>query len=467
MTMVTANRRMAALMLMVGSATGCAVGPDYHRPSIDIATAYKEDQGWKPTEPSDAINRGPWWEIFKDPDLDQLEAQIDISNQNVRAAAAAVEEAQALVREATAGFWPTIAANFGRQRSFAQPDHTQTVNSAGLTGSWNLDIWGQIRRSTESNKASEQSTAAALAAARLAAQGELATDYFQLRTQDQLQALLNDTVVAQELSLKITESRYKFGVAAKADVVTAQTQLLTSQAQQVNAGVQRALLEHAIAVLIGRQPSAFALSPKSMRGDVPTVPAGLPSALLERRPDIAEAERKVAAANAQIGVARAAFFPALTLTGSNDYSGGSISKLIRATNRTWAFGPSVVETLFAGGLHRAQAAAARAAFEASVDSYRQTVLAGLQQVEDELATLRILEKQSAIEEEVVKAAQEAEALTLNQYKAGTVPYSSVISAQTTTLSSREAALTVLVNRLNASVSLIEALGGGWEASQLQ
>jgi NodT family efflux transporter outer membrane factor (OMF) lipoprotein len=274
-------------------------------------------------------------------------------------------------------------------------------------------------------------------------------------------------VAAQKQTLKITESRYKYGVAAKADVVTAQTQLLTSQAQQVNAGVQRSLLDHAIAVLVGQQPSTFSVSAKTMRSDVPTVPAGLPSALLERRPDIAAAERKVAAANAQIGIARAAFFPALTLTGSDDYTGGSISKLIRATNRTWAFGPSVVETLFAGGLHRAQAAAARAAFEASVDTYRQTVLSGLQQVEDELATLRILEKQSGIEEQVVKAAQEAETLTLNQYKAGTVPYSSVISAQTTTLSSREAALTVLVNRLNASVSLIEALGGGWDASHLR
>lgn len=455
---------MALLLLGL---SGCAIGPNYRRPAIEVSASYKEEKDWKPSEPNDAISRGVWWSIFIDPQLDQLESQIDISNQNVKAAAAAVEEAQALVQEAQAGFWPTLAANFGRQRSRTRLGDVQTTNSAGITGSWNIDIWGQIRRSTESNKASAQASAAALAAVRLSAQGQLATDYFQLRAQDQLQSLLNDTVQAQEKSLKIAESRFRFGVAAKGDLVSAQTQLLTSQAQQVNAGIQRAILEHAIAVLIGQSPSTFSLTNAAMRTDVPTIPPGLPSALLERRPDIAEAERKVAAANAQIGVARAAFFPTLTLSGSDDFSGGSISKLIRASNRVWAFGPSLAQTLFAGGLHRAQARAASAAFDLSVDSYRQTVLTGIQQVEDQIATLRLLGKQSALEDAVVKAAQEAEGLILNQYKAGTVPYSSVISAQTTTLSSRETALTVLLDRLTASVSMIEALGGGWEASQLR
>jgi NodT family efflux transporter outer membrane factor (OMF) lipoprotein len=329
-----------------------------------------------------------------------------------------------------------------------------------------LDIWGQIRRSVEENRASAAASAAALASARLSAQAALATDYFELRAQDQLALLLDDIVEAQKQSLKITESRYRFGVAAKADVVSAQAELLSSQAQQVNARIQRAVLEHAIAVLIGRQPAEFSLTAAPLRSDVPTVPSGLPSALLERRPDIAGAERRVAAANAQIGVARAAFFPNLTLSGSDDYTGSTFSRLIRTSTRVWSFGPSLAQTLFDGGLRRAQSAEARAAYAVSVDNYRQTVLAGLQQVEDELVTLRVLEQQSAIETAAVAASREAETLTLNQYKAGTVPYSSVIAAQTTRLASEETALTVLSNRLQASVAMIEALGGGWNESQL-
>ncbi len=461
--------RGIALALTVAGALlgGCAVGPDYRRPDIDLGASYKESGGWVPSRPGDVMDRGPWWTIFGDPVLDGLETQIEISNQNVKAAAAAVDESRALVREAEAGFWPTLTATAGRQRSNnTLTGGSRTVDSAGLGAGWNLDIWGQIRRSTMSSSASAQASVAALAAARLAAQAEFAADYFALRAQDQLQSLLNDTVAAQQQSLKITESRYHFGVAAKADVVSAQAQLLASRSQQVNAGIQRALLEHALAVLLGRPPSKFSLSPDAMRSDVPTVPAGVPSALLERRPDVAEAERKVAAASAQIGVARAAFFPSLSLSGSDDYSAGTFSKLFRASNRVWAFGPSLAETLFAGGLHRAQAAAARASFDISVDDYRQSVLAALQQVEDQLATLRILAKQAAIEDAAVKASAEAERLTLDQYKAGTVPYSSVIAAQTATLTSRETALNVLLSRLTASVTMIEALGGGWNVAAL-
>jgi NodT family efflux transporter outer membrane factor (OMF) lipoprotein len=329
---------------------------------------------------------------------------------------------------------------------------------------WDLDIWGRIRRTSESELASAQSSAAALAAARLSAQAELATDYFELRAQDQLQKLLDDTVEAETLSLHIAESRYRFGVAARADVVSAQTQLLGSQSQQVNAKIQRAILEHALAVLVGKQPAEFSLGSVGMRSDVPTVPAGVPSALLERRPDVAEAERKMAAANAQIGVAKAGYFPDLTLTGSDQYSTVSFSNLIRNSNRVWAVGPALAQTLFNGGLVRAQVRQARAAYEGTVDSYRQTVLTSFQQVEDEIVTLRVLEQQGVIEDETVKAAREAEALTLNQYKAGTVPYSSVITAQTTRFSAEETALQVLSNRLQASVALIEALGGGWDAS---
>jgi NodT family efflux transporter outer membrane factor (OMF) lipoprotein len=463
MARFTARLSLAGLLALAGA---CAVGPDYERPKMDTTADFKEAGDWKPSEPNDAFNRGPWWEIYKDDALNQLEVRIDISNENVKAAAAAYDEARALVAQARAGFWPTVGVSAGRQRGAIGNSPTVTTDSAGISGNWALDIWGQIRRSTESNRASAQASAAALAAARLSAQSELATDYFELRAQDQLQKLLDDTVVAEQLSLQITESRYRFGVAARADVVSAQAQLLSSQAQQVNAGIQRAILEHAIAVLIGQQPASFALNPSAMRNDVPTVPAGIPSTLLERRPDVAQAERKVAAANAQIGVAKAAYFPSLTLTGSDDYKGLSWSHLFNLPNRIWSLGPELAETLIDGGLRRAQVAQARAAYDISVDNYRQTVLSGFQQVEDEVVTLRVLEKQAVIEDATVAAAREAEKLTLNQYKAGTVPYSSVITAQTTRLTAEQTALAVLSTRLQASVALIEALGGGWDASQL-
>ena len=468
-----------ALCVGMGAAlaTACAVGPDYHRPQFDAAVNYKEAGDWKPSEPNDVLSRGPWWKIFNDEVLDGLESQIDISNQNVKAAAAAFEQSRALVSQARAGFWPTIAANLGMQRQ-GQPGgttnaagiltsttRTDNTYTAGASANWDIDIWGKIRRNTESNVASAQASSAALAAARLSAQGELAIDYFELRAQDQLEKLLDDTVVAETLSLKITESRYKFGVAARADVVTAETQLLSSQAQQVNAKIQRAVLEHAVAVLIGKQPAEFSLAGSAMRSDVPTVPAGVPSTLLERRPDVAQAERKMAAANAQIGVAKAGYFPDLTLTGRDQYTSTTFSRLIRNSNRIWAAGPTLAQTVFDGGLVRAQVRGARAAYEETVDSYRQTVLASFQQVEDEIVTLRVLEQEGAIEDETVKKAREAEALTLNQYKAGTVPYSSVITAQTTRLAAEETALQVLLSRLQASVALIEALGGGWDASR--
>jgi len=457
----------AGVAVLVALVSACSVGPNYRRPKFDASPTYKEEAGWKPSAPADALNRGPWWEIFQDEVLSGLEAKIEISNENVKAAAAAVEEAHALVRQSESAFWPSVSVGANRVRTVTGPLRPHTLDSLNLTGVWNIDVWGQFRRSLESNRASEQSSQAALAAARLAAQAELATDYFELRAQDQLQNILDDIVKAEELSLKITENRYKVGVAAKADVVSAQTQLLSSQAQQVNAPLQRAVLEHAIAVLLGQQPANFSIARAPLRTDVPTVPPGLPSTLLERRPDVAEAERKVAAANAQIGVAISAFFPSLTLNGSDDYQGDTISRLIRTANRVWAIGPSVALSVFDAGLRRAEVAQARAAYEQSVDDYRQTVLSSLEQVEDEIVTLRVLEQQGAIEDDAVKAAREAEALTLNQYKAGTVPYSSVITAQTTRLDSEETALNVLSSRLQASVAMIQALGGGWTATSLQ
>ena len=449
--------------------SACAIGPNYHRPEITPAPAFKEQGDWKPSEPNDALNRGPWWEIYHDDVLNQLESQIEISNENVKAAAAAYEESVALLSQARAGYWPTVSVNASRQRTVtgAPPPRTQTLNTLGARGDWTVDVWGQIRRSTESSRANAQASEAALASAKLSAQAQLATTYFELRAQDQQQNILNDIVAAQEASLKITQNRYRVGVAAKADVVTAQTQLLSSQSEQIAAGIPRAMLEHAIAVLLGQEPAKFSQGPAPLRTDVPTVPPGIPSTLLERRPDVAQAERQVAAANAQIGVAETAFFPTLTLTGSDDYSGGTISKLIRASNNVWSIGPALAVTIFDGGLRRAQVRQAKAAYAISVDNYRQAVLTSFQDVEDQLVTLRVLEKQAAVEDETVKAAREAETLTLNQYKAGTVPYSSVISAQTARLNAEQTAINVLSNRLTASVALIQDLGGGWDTSQLK
>ena len=464
--------------------SACAIGPNYHRPVITPAANFKELGDWKPSEPGDALNRGPWWEIFHDDVLNQLEAQVELSNENIKSAAASYEQALALLSEARAGYWPTLDVTASRLRTvtgtigggagpvggtssfgtvFGRP---QTTNSVGLRADWTIDVWGQIRRNVESSRASAQASQAALASAKLSEQAALATAYFELRTQDQLNIILNDIVAAQEASLKITENRYKVGVAARADVVTAQTQLLTSQSEQINSQIPRATLEHAIAVLIGKEPAAFSQAPAPLRTDVPTVPPGVPSALLERRPDIAAAERKVASANAQIGVAETAFFPSLTLTGSDDYTGSVLSKLLRDSNRVWSIGPELAATIFDGGLRRAEVKAAKASYEESVDTYRQTVLMGFQNVEDELVTLRVLEKQSVVENDAVKAAREAETLTLNQYKAGTVPYSSVISAQTARLNAEQTALSLLSNRLTASVALIQDLGGGWDAAQL-
>jgi NodT family efflux transporter outer membrane factor (OMF) lipoprotein len=466
MKRVSAAVALSATLIALSS---CAVGPNYHRPAFDTTASFKEQGDWKPSEPDDALSRGPWWRIFNDPVLDGLEQQIDVSNQNLKAAADAYRQSQALVAQARAALWPTIAGSASRQRenTLLPPRRLGEANNLTATGSWQLDIWGQARRNVESNVASAQSSAAAVASARLAAQASLATTYFELRAQDSLQKILDDTVTDEQRSLEITENRYSFGVAAKADVVTAQTQLLSSQAQQVNAAIGRAQFEHAIAVLIGQQPAAFSLSVEPLRTDVPTVPAGLPSALLERRPDVAQAERKMAASNAQIGVAVAAYFPNLTLSGSAGYENtGFIRRLVESKNTIWAVGPTLAETLFDGGLRRAQTAQARAAYDASVDSYRQTVLTSLQQVEDNLVTLRVLEHQAEIEDQTVMAAREAERLTLNQYKAGTVPYTSVITAQTTTLASEQTALTVLLDRLSASVALMQAIGGGWSSASL-
>ncbi len=475
--------RVLALGCVALLVAGCAVGPNYKRPVVPAAASYKEVNGWKPSEPADVLTRGPWWLIFKDDTLNQLESQVAVSNETVKAAAQAVDEARALVHEAEASFFPTISVSGSRERSVeglgafsteipgvgssGSSSITQTLNTASATANWSLDIWGQTRRTVESQKASAQASAAALATTLLTAQADLATDYFELRAQDQLVFLLNDIVAADDKDLKITEARYKDGVAYKADMLSAETELYTAQAQQVNAQVERGTLEHAIAVLIGKQPAEFSLKPAMLASVIPTVPPGVPSTLLERRPDIAQAEREVASANAQIGVAISAFFPSVTLTASDEYEGVSLSQLIRASNQIWSFGPSLAETIFDGGERVAEVAQARASYRESVATYRQTVLADFEQVEDQLVTLRVLEKQAVLEDALVKAARDDETLLVEQYKAGTEPYSSVITAQTTRLDAEETALTVQLDRFTASIALIEALGGGWDASRLK
>jgi len=447
------------------SAAACAVGPDYEKPPTPISATFKEQAGWKASEPNDAIDRGAWWSVFKDPVLDGLERKVAISNQNLKAAEAAYRQARAVVDQARASFLPTVGANGSAARSHAGPV-TGNSYAVSVGASWELDLWGGIRRTVEGDVATAQASAAQLANVRLSAQATLAIDYFELRYQEQLKQLLDRTIEDYKRSVQITQNQYNAGVAAKADLLSAQTQLLNAQSQEVNSGVLRASLEHAIAVLTGEAPGDVTIPTGSFTTDVPVAPAGVPSALLERRPDIAAAERTMAAANARIGVAIAAYFPNLTLSPSYGFQGGSLSHLFSSPYNVWSLGATLADTIFDAGARSAQVEQARALYDQNVAQYRQTVLTALEQVEDQLSTLRILEQQNVIENQVVATAREAARLTLNQYKAGTVPYSSVITAQATALSTEQTALAVTENRLVASVTLIEALGGGWDSSQL-
>lgn len=460
---------------------GCAVGPNYHRPGAAVPQKFKEAEGWKPAEPREVASGSAWWSVFDDAALDGLERQIDISNQTLKASEAAWRESVALVGQARSAFFPVIGvtasgtrsggpgagtANVGAGAAAAGQTHPKNQFELAGTGSWDIDVWGKIRRTLESNIANARASEADLAAARLSAQATLATDYIELRIADEQQHLLDETVEAYKRSAEITRNQYKVGVVAKADVITAETQLDGAESQQIAIGVTRATLEHAIAVLIGKAPGDFALPPANLGTTVPVVPAGVPSSLLERRPDIAAAERRMAAANAQIGIAVAAYFPDLTLNGSFGYASSIASSLVKAPNNLWSFGGTAADTLLDFGARPAQVREARAAYDAAVANYRQTVLTGFQQVEDELATLRILEQQVQVQDQTVKSANLAVQLTLNQYKAGTVAYTSVITAQTIALADAQTLLNIRQNRLVASVALIEALGGGWNASSL-
>jgi NodT family efflux transporter outer membrane factor (OMF) lipoprotein len=476
--MIGTHLRWLVIAAALATLAACTVGPDYQRPPVATPVAYKEMTGWKPGEPQDAIARGPWWAIYDNPVLDGLERRVEVSNQNLKAAEAAFRTASALVREARSGYFPTAAASASAQRSgqgkgttpsragFSSAGRTFTQYDVTASASWIPDVWGRIRRSVESATASAQASAADLASARLSAQALLATNYFQLRIDDELKHLLETTADAFERSLEITRNRYAQGVAARSDVVQAQAQLETTRAQAISVGVQRAALEHAIAVLVGKPPAVFSIAPAPIEMAVPVIPPGLPSTLLERRPDIAAAERIVAASNAEIGVAVAAYYPDITLSASFGFASTALGSLLQASNAVWAFGPQLAATLFDGGLRNAQVAAAQATYDQSVATYRQTVLIGFQQVEDNLAALRILAQQAEVQATAVKDAEEAQRLILNQYKAGTVAYTSVLTAQTTALASEQVALDIMGSRLAASVALIEAVGGGWSAADL-
>ncbi len=477
--MARCHRRLLAAAALVAILAACTVGPDYVRPTVVAPAAYKEIAGWKLGQPRDAADRGPWWAVYQDAVLDGLARQVEVSNQNLKASEAAYRAAVAVVQQAQAALFPTITFNGSTTRSKASGGSGSGSAARGggpmaislyeltLGTTWDIDVWGRIRRTIESDVANAQASAGDLASARLSAQAALATAYFQLRVEDELKDLLEDAADGYARSLEITRNKYTAGTAARSDVAQAETQLEATQAQAINVGVQRAQLEHSISVLIGKPPADFAIAHvKRSISEMPVVPPGMPSALLERRPDIAAAERRVAAANAQIGVAIAAYYPDLTLSASYGYLSNKLANLIQASNNLWSLGPQLAETVLDWGARSAQVDAARASYDQSVATYRQTVLAAFQQVEDELAALRILAEQAKAQAVAVKSAKEAERLIFNQYKAGTIDYTSVVTAQVAALSNEEAELTIRQNRLVASVTLIEALGGGWAASQL-
>ncbi|MEK7875190.1 MAG: efflux transporter outer membrane subunit, partial [Pseudomonadota bacterium] len=423
---------LAAMPTLLGA---CTAGPKYVRPDVATPSAYKEAGEWKIAQPRDTVKRGKWWEIFRDAQLNALAEQIDISNQNVRIAEARFQQARALVQSARAGLFPSVTGRAAVTRSSSPSGATRgsgatTAYDLSIDAGWEVDLWGRVRNTVDSNVAGAQASAADLEAVRLSAQAEIALDYFQLRVLDGQRRLLEDSVAAFQKSLDLTRNRYAAGVAGKVDVVQAETQLKSTQAQAIDIGVQRAQLEHAIAILIGKPPAEFALAPMPLNLAMPAVPLGLPSELLERRPDIAAAERRVAAANAQIGVAKSAFFPALTLSASAGFQNSSFAQWLTVPSRFWALGPAIAQSIFDAGLRRALTAQAIAVYDANVAAYRQTVLGGFQEVEDNLAALHILEQAAGVQQEAVQAARQSLELTLNQYQAGTVSYLNVVTVQT-------------------------------------
>jgi len=492
-SMMKASRRAILAGLALGIA-GCTVGPNYHRPAMTTPADFKEKAGWKPAAPAEAESNQPWWAMYHDDLLDQLERKVEVSNQNLKMAEAQYRSARAEVGISRAALLPTVNLDASAQRSnrgAALAGGSGTTSSAGGTttgtgsnttangggngtvyaiageASWDVDVWGRIRRTVESDVATAQASAADLAAAKLSAQTALAEDYFQMRAAEAQQQLLAKAASDFSEALQIAKNKLAAGVATEADVATADTQLDTTTTQEIAASLTRAKLEHAIALLIGKTPADLTIPlAEQAPHEVPVVPTDIPSTLLERRPDISGAERRAAAANAQIGVAIAAWFPDISLTGSDGFVSSALGTLFTASTASWSYGAAVAETIFDGGARSAKVTQARANYDVAVAQYRQTALAAFQQVEDDLASLRILEQEAAAADRAVTDARRSEQLTLNQYKTGVADYTAVVTAQTNRLNAEVSALNVLSQRITASVDLVDALGGGWNDTQL-
>ncbi|XLY90300.1 efflux transporter outer membrane subunit [Ectopseudomonas mendocina] len=477
--------RTLVSLLLAGVLGGCALGPDYQRPELAAPAQFKQVEGWKAAAPADVLERGNWWALYGDAELDALVERLHVSNQNLVAAEAQYRQARALVRGARASFYPTLSGSAGVTRagqgggdSTIRTADGVTVSGSGtssisksydlsLNAAWELDIWGKLRRGLEASRADFEASAADLAAVRLSLQSELVQNYLQLRILDEQKRLLDATVAAYERSLRLTENQYRAGIVPKSDVSQATSQLKSTQAQAIDLEWQRAQLEHAIAVLVGVSPAELSIAPRDDLPALPEVPVALPSQLLERRPDVAAAERRVMAANAQIGVAEAAWFPDLTISASGGYRGSSFADWIEVPNRFWSLGPQLALSLFDGGARRAELERSEAAYDQTVAQYRQAVLDSFREVEDYLVQLRVLEQESVVQQEALEAARESLRLIENQYRAGTVDFNSVVNVQATALNNERTNLTLLGSRLTASVQLIAALGGGWDLEQLR
>ena len=452
------------------------MGPNYVRPKAEVPGDYKESNDWKVAQPSAEAIKGKWWEVYQDPLLNTLEEKIDVSNQSLKAAQAQFLQARAAVRISRSFLFPTVAADpaiarerFSQNRPLGVVGATQTFNDfqvPGIDASYELDVWGRVRRTVEQSRSQAQASAADLASVGLSLHAELAMDYFQLRGLDTQKQLLDSTVVAYQKALDLTQTRFKGGLASDVDVAQAQTQLETARAQSIDVEVQRAAFEHAIAVLTGRPPSTFTLAPSPLDAPPPAIPPGLPSDLLERRPDVSAAERRMQAANAQIGIARAAYFPLITLTGQGGFESIAVGTLFQGPSGLWAVGGTALETLFDAGRRRGTSDQAKAAYDQSIDNYRQTVLSAFQEVEDNMAALRILQAEAQTEDVAVGAARHSVELSITRYRGGVTSYLEVTTAQSAALTDEVTAVTILTRRMTASVLLIKAIGGGWDASQI-
>ena len=458
-------RAKAAVACAIAIAlAGCAVGPAYQRPDVDTPVAFKEGYGeWVGAVPADQLERGPWWQLFNDPVLNDLASRVEVSNQNVAAAVAAYAQARSLVAVQRASLFPTVSLDVGASKSGGGGDTpTRSSYQVGIGGSWEPDVWGRLARGVEGARAGAQASLADLQAAKLSAQGELAIDYFNLRQLDSQRALLATTIEGYERTLKIAQNRYNAGIVARTDVLQAETQLANAKADQLGLERQRANLEHAIAVLIGQAPANFTLAPRPVwEGVVPDIPFDIPSTLLQRRPDIAAAERRAAQANEQIGIAQAALFPSIRLSGNIGLGAAHFGDLFKASALAWSLGASLAQTLFDAGANSARVEGARAALAQASARYRQTVLAAFQDVEDQLVAARVLQQQLVLRQQAAAAANLVEQQVLNRYQAGQVSYTEVVTAQATAQNARRAVVQAQSDRQVAAVALIQAVGGGW------